>query len=130
MKVAHMNAEGSRTFLRRYIKVAAWRAPGKTPDEIRQLTKEAFAKGELQAPARPGVDYMLSNASTVPNEKARAQQHNKYTHVFFPKSCTDLSLRLHGSSKCGRGRGGGLVLLGTANFSRSLEARRAAIQLE
>jgi hypothetical protein len=76
-----MDAEGSRTILQRYLKVAAWRAQGKTSDEIRQLTKEAFVKGELQAPARPGVDYMLSSANTVPNEKG---EHVPYVpHVMF-----------------------------------------------
>jgi hypothetical protein len=76
-----MDAEGSRTILQRYLKVAAWRAQGKTSDEIRQLTKEAFVKGELQVPARTGVDYMLSNANTVPNEKG---EHVPYVpHVMF-----------------------------------------------
>ena len=76
-----MDAEGSRTILQRYLKVAVWRAQGKTPDEIRQLTKEALVKGELQAPARPGVDYMLSNANTVPNERG---EHVPYVpHVMF-----------------------------------------------
>ena len=76
-----MDAEGSRTILQRYLKVAAWRAQGKTPAQIRQLTQEAFDKGELQAPARAGVDYMLSNANTVPNEKG---EHVPYVpHVMF-----------------------------------------------
>jgi hypothetical protein len=76
-----MDAEGSRTILQRYLKVALWRAQGKNADEIRQLTKEALVKGELQAPARPGVDYMLSNANTVPNEKG---EHVPYVpHVMF-----------------------------------------------
>ena len=76
-----IDAEGSRTILQRYLKVAAWRAQGKTPEEVRQLTKEALAKGELPAPARPGVDYMLSNANTVPNEKG---EHVPYVpHVMF-----------------------------------------------
>ena len=76
-----MDAEGSRTILQRYLKVAAWRAQGKTQEEIRQLTKEALAKGELQSPARPGVDYMLSTANTVPNEKG---EHVPYVpHVMF-----------------------------------------------
>jgi len=76
-----MDVEGSRTILQRYLKVAAWRAQGKSPEEIRQLTKEALAKGELEAPARPGVDYMLSTANTVPNEKG---EHVPYVpHVMF-----------------------------------------------
>src|SRR5258708_3900102 len=88
-----MDAEGSRTILQRYLKVAVWRAQGKTPDEIRQLTKEAFVKGELQAPARPGVDYMLSNANTVPNEKG---EHVPYLpHVmFFGTHLTNPDLRV------------------------------------
>jgi len=76
-----MDAEGSRTMLQRYLKVATWRAQGKTPDEIRLLTKEAFVKGELQAPTRPGVDYMLSNANTVPNEKGELVPY--VPHVMF-----------------------------------------------
>jgi hypothetical protein len=76
-----MDVEGSRTILQRYLKVAAWRAQGKSPEEIRQLTKGALAKGELEAPARPGVDYMLSTANTVPNEKG---EHVPYVpHVMF-----------------------------------------------
>jgi hypothetical protein len=76
-----MDAEGSRTILQRYLKVAAWRAQGKSPDEIRQLTREAFDKGELQSPTRPGVDYMLSNSNTVPNEKG--EQVPYVPHVMF-----------------------------------------------
>jgi hypothetical protein len=76
-----MDAEGSRTILQRYLKVAVWRAQGKTPDEIRQLTKDAFANGELQAPARAGIDYMLSNANTVPNEKGESVPY--VPHVMF-----------------------------------------------
>jgi hypothetical protein len=76
-----MDAEGSRTILQRYLKVAVWRGQGKNPEEIRQLIKAAFASGELQAPARPGVDYMLSTANTVPNEKG---EHVPYVpHVMF-----------------------------------------------
>jgi hypothetical protein len=76
-----MDAEGSRTILRRYLKAAEWRAKGKTPAEIRQLTADALAKGELQPPSRPGVDYMLSNANTVPNERG---EHVPYVpHVMF-----------------------------------------------
>jgi hypothetical protein len=76
-----MDAEGSRTILQRYLKVAVWRAQGKTPDEIRQLTKDAFANGELQAPTRAGIDYMLSNANTVLNEKGENVPY--VPHVMF-----------------------------------------------
>ena len=32
-----MDAEGSRTFLARYLKVAEWRAQGRSPEEIKRL---------------------------------------------------------------------------------------------
>jgi hypothetical protein len=55
-----MDAEGSRTFLPRYLKVAEWRAQGKSVDEIKRLVADAFAKGIFQAPTKPSIDYMLS----------------------------------------------------------------------
>jgi hypothetical protein len=59
-----MDAEGTRTFLPRYLKVAELRAEGKTPDEIKQFVADAFAKGIFQPPSRPGIDYMLSVGTT------------------------------------------------------------------
>ena len=64
-----MDAEGARTFLPRYLKIAEWRAQGKSSDEIKTLVADGFAKGIFQAPTRPGVDYMLSNENLTPNEK-------------------------------------------------------------
>jgi hypothetical protein len=51
-----MDAEGTRTFLPRYLKVAELRAQGKGPEEIRRFVADAFARGIFQAPIRPGVD--------------------------------------------------------------------------
>jgi hypothetical protein len=62
-----MDAEGTRTFLPRYLKVAELRAQGKSPEEIRRFVADAFAKGIFQAPTRPGVDYMLSKENLTPN---------------------------------------------------------------
>jgi hypothetical protein len=62
-----MDAEGSRTVLQRYLKVAAWRASGKTPEEIKDLTAEAFASGLFPPISRPGIDYMLSQHNEVSN---------------------------------------------------------------
>jgi hypothetical protein len=64
-----MDAEGTRTFLPRMLKVAELRAQGKSPEEIKRVVADAFAKGVFQPPARPGVDYMLSTENLVPNEK-------------------------------------------------------------
>ncbi|HKW33042.1 MAG TPA: hypothetical protein VJN92_08550 [Candidatus Acidoferrum sp.] len=64
-----MDAAGTRTFLPRYLKVAEWRAQGKSSEEIKALVADGFAKGIFQAPTRPGVDYMLSNENLTPNDK-------------------------------------------------------------
>jgi hypothetical protein len=63
-----MDAEGTRTHLPRLLKVAEWRAQGKSRDEIDRLVADAFAKGVFRAPTRPGVDYMLSTENLVPNK--------------------------------------------------------------
>ena len=64
-----MDAEGTRTFLPRILKVAEWRAQGKSAEEIKALVAEAFAKGVFQPAARPGIDYMLSTENIGPNDK-------------------------------------------------------------
>ena len=66
-----MDAEGTRTFLPRYLKVAEMRAQGKSPEEIKAFVADAFAKGIFQPPTRVGIDYMLSteNITVVDPEK-------------------------------------------------------------
>jgi hypothetical protein len=76
-----MDAEGTRTFLPRYLKVAEWRAEGKSADEIKLLVADAFAKGTFQAPMRPGINYMLSTENLTPN--ARGEIVHFAPHVMF-----------------------------------------------
>lgn len=78
-----MDAEGTRTFLPRYLKVAELRAEGKTPDEIKQFVAEAFAKGIFQPPARPGIDYMLSNENITVVDPQKGLVAHFPPHVMF-----------------------------------------------
>lgn len=64
-----MDAEGARTILPRYLKVAELRAQGKTQEEIDRFVADVYAKGIFQAPSKPGIDYMLSTANTVRDDK-------------------------------------------------------------
>jgi hypothetical protein len=64
-----MDAEGARTFLPRMLMVAELRAQGKNADEIKRLVAGAIARGALQPPTRPGIDYMLSPENLVPDDK-------------------------------------------------------------
>jgi len=78
-----MDAEGTRTFLPRYLKVAELRAQGKSPEEIKRFVAEAFAKGIFQAPTRPGVDYMLSTENVVTIDEAKGIVSPFPPHVMF-----------------------------------------------
>src|ERR1700692_589809 len=64
-----IDAEGSRTFLPRILKVAELRAQGMSADEIRRVMADALAEGLFHPPTRPGVDYMLSTENVVPGDK-------------------------------------------------------------
>ena len=77
-----MDAEGTRTFLPRILKVAELRAQGKTP-EIKRLVADAFAKGIFQAPTRPGIDYMLSTENVVTIDEAKGIVAPFPPHVMF-----------------------------------------------
>jgi hypothetical protein len=76
-----MDAEGTRTFLPRYLKIAEWRAQGKSAAEIKLLVADAFAKGIFQPPGKPGINYMLSTENLTPN--ARGEVVPFPPHVMF-----------------------------------------------
>lgn len=78
-----MDAEGTRTFLPRILKVAELRAQGKTPEEIKRFVADAFAKGIFQAPTRPGVDYMLSTENVVTIDEVKGIVAPFPPHVMF-----------------------------------------------
>ena len=79
-----MDAEGTRTLLPRYLKVAEWRARGKTADEIKLLVADAFAKGIFQSPSKPGIDYMLSTENLTPNAKGEVVHFPPHVMFYAP----------------------------------------------
>jgi hypothetical protein len=91
-----MDAEGTRTLLPRYLKVAELRAQGKNADEIRRFVADAFAKGIFQAPKRPGVDYMLSKENLTPNAKGDVVPFPPHV-MFYAPYLTNADLGLDGS---------------------------------
>lgn len=79
-----MDAEGTRTWLPRILKVAALRAQGKSREEIQQVIADALAKGVLQPPTRLGVDYMLSTQNRVPNAKGEVTPFPPHVMFYAP----------------------------------------------
>ena len=79
-----MDGEGTRTFLPRYLKVAEWRAQGKSADEIKLLVADAFAKGVFEPPAKPGIDYMLSTENYTPNTRGEIVHFPPHVMFYAP----------------------------------------------
>jgi hypothetical protein len=76
--------------------VAELRAQAKTPEEIRRSVADAFAKGILRAPARPGVDYMLSKQNLTPNAKGQIVPFPPHL-MFYAPYLTNTDLGLNGT---------------------------------
>lgn len=91
-----MDAEGTRDFLPRYLKVAEWRAQGKNAGEIKLLVADAFAKGIFQAPTKPGIDYMLSTENLTPNAKGEVVHFPPHV-MFYAPYLTNAELGLGGA---------------------------------
>jgi len=79
-----MGAEGTRTWLPRILKVAELRAQGKSREEIQKIITAALAKGMLQPPTRPGIDYMLSTQNRVPNAKGEVTPFPPHVMFYAP----------------------------------------------
>src|SRR5215467_11750604 len=92
-----MDAEGTRTFLPRYLKVAELRAQGKSPEQIKRFVADAFAKGIFQAPTRPGVDYMLSTENIVPLDDKGTLGHFPPHVMFYGPYLTNADLGSDGN---------------------------------
>jgi hypothetical protein len=81
-----LDPEGVRTFLPRMQLVASLRAAGKSEPDVRKAVMDAFASGKLEAPKRPGVDYMLSphNVVAVDVEKGIAAPFPPHLMFYAP----------------------------------------------
>lgn len=78
-----MDAEGARTFLPRYLKVAELRAQGKSSEEIKRFLADAFAQGIFQPPTRVGIDYMLSTENITEVDPEKGIVAHYLPHVMF-----------------------------------------------
>jgi len=61
-----LDAEGSATLLQQILLRGELQMKGVRPESIRSEIDEAWASGRLTAPARPGLNYMLSTKNRVP----------------------------------------------------------------
>ena len=86
---------GHSHFPSTHLKVAEWRAQGKTPEEIKRLVADAFARGVFQPPSKPGIDYMLSSENFTPNAKGEVVHFPPHV-MFYAPYLTNAELGLDG----------------------------------
>jgi hypothetical protein len=79
-----MDAEGTRVVLPRLLKQAELRAQGKSPEEVKRVIADGYAKGVFQPPLRPGVNYMLSPENRLFNEKREIVPFPPHVMVYAP----------------------------------------------
>ena len=79
-----MDAQGARTLLPRILKVAELRAQKKTPEEIKRIIADGFAKGIFTPPTKPGINYMLSTENLVPDDNGVATPFPPHVMFYGP----------------------------------------------
>jgi hypothetical protein len=78
------DAEGSATTLKAILLKARLRMGGASQDEIDQAVGRALARGELSAPRRPGINYMLSEHNKVPVDAETVIPYQPHVMFYGP----------------------------------------------
>lgn len=79
-----LDAEGSATTLEAILLEARWRMKGAGQDEIDRAVGLAWARGELSAPRRPGINYMLSEHNKVPIDADTVIPYQPHVMFYAP----------------------------------------------
>lgn len=89
--------EGSATLLRQILLSAELQMQGKGLDEIEVAVAAAWASGELRAPSRPGINYMLSPENRVPIDEQGTIAPYRPHLMFYVPYLTNADLGSDGS---------------------------------
>lgn len=79
-----LDAEGSATTLEAIVLKTRLRMEGAGEDEIERAVGRAWARGELLAPRRPGINYMLSERNKVPVSTDRVIAYQPHVMFYAP----------------------------------------------
>ncbi len=78
------DAEGSATILRMVLMKSELLMGGASQDEIDLAVGKAWASGELSAPSRPGINYMLSEHNKVPIDAETVIPYQPHVMFYAP----------------------------------------------
>ncbi len=94
-----LDAEGSATTLEAILLRTRLRMAGAGQDEIDRVLGQAWARGELSAPRRPGINYMLSERNRVPIDAETVIPYQPHVMFYAPYlSNADLGAEPMGSA--------------------------------
>lgn len=93
------DAEGSATILESVLLKARLRMGGASEAEVDRVVGLAWARGELTAPRRPGINYMLSRHNKVPIDAETVIPYQPHVMFYVPYlSNVDLGAEPMGSA--------------------------------
>jgi hypothetical protein len=95
------DAEGTRTVVKRILDEAAMRARGESEAAIAAAVEAGFRSGKYEAPARPGISYMVSAVQELPGPDGKIRPFVPHL-MFYAPNLTDLDIG---------GRSGGPVFI-------------------
>lgn len=78
------DAEGSATLLEELLLRGELQMRGLAPEAIRAAVADAWQSGRLAAPARPGINYMLSEKNRVPVGPDRVIPYGPHLMFYAP----------------------------------------------
>lgn len=79
-----LDAEGSRTTLQEILLRGELQMSGRSTEEIRAELGAAWREGRLQAPGRPGINYMLSERNRVPISPDQVISYQPHVMFYAP----------------------------------------------
>lgn len=92
------DAVGSDSLLRATLLMGELQMQGLAPARVKELIREAFDDGRLSAPARPGINYMLSEKNRVPIAPDKVIPYGPHLMFYAP----DLHDEMIGGDPSGR----------------------------
>jgi hypothetical protein len=82
------DAEGTRTVVKRILDEAAMRARGESEAAIAAAVEAGFRSGKYEAPARPGISYMVSAVQELPGPDGTIRPFVPHL-MFYAPNLTD-----------------------------------------
>jgi len=83
------DAEGSATTLQSRFLAEELRAKGKNEEEVKAAIEEGYKSGKFQAPQKPGIVYMMSDAGYLYVEQLNKMVHLPPHLMFYDPYATD-----------------------------------------